>query len=75
MTAEQRDAKRAQYRRQFTELHEQPDVFVTCDCGHRLPVKHAYRCYFCGIWFCAKCAEDHFGPRPQHNEDAVGAST
>lgn len=26
---------------------------------------YAFRCYHCGLWFCPKCSEDHFGPKPK----------
>jgi hypothetical protein len=28
--------------------------------GEGLPV-HAFRCYFCGLYFCRKCGAEHFG--------------
>jgi hypothetical protein len=37
---------------------------VTCGCGKTLPILLAYRCFWCGEWFCPACARDHFGPRP-----------
>ena len=36
-------------------------IKVTCFCGKRINVYyHAYRCYFCGIYFCRECASRHF---------------
>jgi len=37
---------------------------VTCPCGFKLPTRLAYRCFFCGIFFCPTCAGKHFGERP-----------
>lgn len=34
---------------------------VTCECNTILPVEAAFRCLYCGIWFCRRCAERHFG--------------
>lgn len=34
---------------------------LTCTCGVRLTLASAYRCLYCGIYRCAKCAEEHFG--------------
>ena len=34
---------------------------VTCECGTTLPVRFAFRCYYCGGYFCATCAAEHFG--------------
>jgi hypothetical protein len=36
-------------------------VQVTCGCGRRVAIECMFRCYFCGIWFCPKCAKEHFG--------------
>lgn len=49
--------------KQQTELLE--NNIVTCPCKKQIPVRVAYRCYMCGIIFCPKCAEDHFGKRSQ----------
>ena len=58
--------KRTLYKAQFREL--MGPSRVTCGCGRSIPVRFAYRCFFCGIWFCRTCAEAHFGERPQHIE-------
>jgi len=33
---------------------------VTCRCGKRLSVLMAFRCFYCGVWFCKECAAEHF---------------
>lgn len=46
---------------QSKELAVLTGMKVTCYCGKRINVyHHAYRCYFCGIYFCRKCAARHF---------------
>lgn len=50
----------------------QPDV--TCGCGLKLPLRFAYRCLYCGEFYCQSCAEAHFGKtREQYNAEKVGA--
>ncbi len=37
---------------------------ATCACCGRAdldPVWQAYRCYYCGLWFCLACCPEHFG--------------
>ncbi len=57
-------AKRAMVCNQRRELMGQPVVMITCICGFKLPLKMAFHCWFCGITFCPKCAEEHFGKKP-----------
>ena len=33
---------------------------TTCPCGSLVSPTSGYRCFFCGIYFCRKCAERHF---------------
>lgn len=40
-------------------LGEQPRV--TCGCGIRPPIRFLFRCLYCQCFFCADCAEVHFG--------------
>jgi len=58
---------RVKIRRQLEELYDQEQgpcgpavIRITCPCGERIPLMEAYRCLFCGIWFCKDCAEEHF---------------
>ena len=39
-------------------------VELLCD-QHRIgtPVIEAYRCLYCGVFYCKECAEEHFGMR------------
>ncbi len=58
--------KRRNLRKQRTELNKQAclSAYVTCTCGKRAPLKLMYRCWFCGLTLCSKCAEKHFGGKP-----------
>lgn len=39
-------------------------------CGKRVAIEFAYKCLYCSFWFCASCAEIHFGKtREQHNKE------
>lgn len=47
---------------QCKEVYDQGDFCrVTCECGVSIDLPDAYRCLYCGIWFCFECAEKHFG--------------
>ena len=37
--------------------------YVPCPCGRKIDLSAAYKCLFCGVWFCRTCAERHFGPQ------------
>lgn len=37
------------------------DQSITCGCGWKRWIAYAYRCLYCGEWYCAPCAEIHFG--------------
>ena len=34
---------------------------VTCRCGRLVHLRRAYRCLYCQEYYCAPCAEAHFG--------------
>lgn len=34
---------------------------LQCYCNNRHPLDQMYRCLYCGVYFCFKCAEEHFG--------------
>lgn len=34
---------------------------ITCPCGWKRGVMNMYQCLYCGIWYCHRCAETHFG--------------
>lgn len=35
--------------------------YVRCRCSQMCSMKTAYKCLYCGEYYCRKCAEDHFG--------------
>ncbi len=51
--------KRRKLREQLVQLRY-CDHEVTCGCGKTVPVTAAYKCFYCGLWFCPTCAKDHF---------------
>jgi len=52
--------KRAAYKKQYKQIRGKcPDV--TCVCGKTINMHYAYRCLYCGIYFCETCAKAHFG--------------
>ena len=47
---------------QAREIYSVHEVLVTCGCCKRhVPLWVVYRCYYCGVYFCKKCAGIHFG--------------
>ena len=34
---------------------------VRCACLKLVPMKYAYRCLYCEVFYCKECAETHFG--------------
>lgn len=58
--AKQHDPEKAKrIERQYSELWA--TATVTCSCGLPRHFTHAYRCLYCGEYFCFNCAEKHFG--------------
>ena len=69
-TPEQRMDNLKFYHKQYSLIKNQheigtPALFVKvrCGCLKLICLKDAYRCLYCGIWFCKKCAEQHFGAK------------
>ena len=61
LSAEETALRRVALRKQLIEVREDPERRVTCiDCGRRLSLTLAYRCLYCGFWFCPMCARIHF---------------
>lgn len=40
---------------------------IICDCGLARAIEMAFRCLYCGEWYCANCAEVHFGKTIQEH--------
>ena len=51
--------KRERIGLQWTQAVE--ERVITCICGRELVIQCMFRCLYCGEWFCARCAEIHFG--------------
>jgi hypothetical protein len=66
-TEEERMQTRATMRGQLTDIMGMPahkTLGVNCpDCDKRIALVMAYRCAYCGVWFCHTCAQVHFGMR------------
>lgn len=58
VTAEERAAKRVLVGTQSREIGI--NTKVTCQCGIIIPVIGSYRCWYCGVWLCERCAREHF---------------
>lgn len=41
-------------------LHGQDIPTMTCPCGAHGDIDMMFRCFYCDIFFCPGCAEDHF---------------
>ena len=62
LSAEETVLRRVALRKQLIEVREDPERRVTCiDCGRRISLTRAFRCLYCGFWFCPMCARIHFG--------------
>jgi len=47
------EEKRASLRKQNAQIYpHRKNVKVTCICGRTVSIMHAYKCYFCRLWFC-----------------------
>lgn len=36
---------------------------IRCGCNKLVRWIYMYRCLYCGVWYCADCAEVHFGKK------------
>lgn len=50
-------------RQQWASAVESHQIY--CGCGQMRAIELAYRCLYCGEWYCARCAEIHFGKTVQ----------
>jgi hypothetical protein len=44
---------------------------VTCPCGFKTTMNYAYRCFYCGVYFCRKCAERHFKKEVKQMDEPI----
>lgn len=42
---------------------------IRCICGLRRALELAFRCLYCGVWFCGICAGHHFGKSREKYRD------
>jgi hypothetical protein len=54
--AEKRECLKRQYHNASNE-----NYIVCPGCELKRALTMAFRCLYCGIWFCMTCAEKHFG--------------
>ncbi len=38
------------------------ETILCAECGKSIRIFYAYRCRWCGFYFCPVCADTHFGP-------------
>lgn len=53
------DKKNVTVARQFRQAREGRDI--VCGCGKPIQLLWMYRCFYCGEYYCAQCAPEHFG--------------
>jgi hypothetical protein len=51
--------KKQLLREQYAEASN--DGSIHCVCGRIRALTMAFRCLYCGVYFCRSCAEIHFG--------------
>lgn len=51
--------KKARIKKQWASACNEQTI--TCCCGQLRALLMAYRCLYCGEWYCFSCAEKHFG--------------
>jgi len=49
------------------------ELAVTCPCGREGNVQDMFQCLYCEVWFCRKCAQDHFDDGDDSNATAQDA--
>lgn len=69
-TPEQREEKLKLMGEQVRFIMEQDkigtpiiNVTIRCGCNKKVRLIMAYRCLYCGVFYCKECAEEHFGMR------------
>lgn len=50
---------------QAVELADEEVPSVTCPCGTELDLVDAFQCFFCHVFLCPSCSEEHFGDEPR----------
>ncbi len=45
-------------------------VMIACGKCQKLErITMLYKCRWCAVWYCHKCAAVHFGPDSEHSQD------
>lgn len=57
----------------FIKIQEEDNIplehtKIRCGCHKLVNYKYAYRCLYCGVWYCRDCAQEHFGYKVLDNE-------
>lgn len=55
--------------KQTKEMLDPIRPFVRCGCLKKLWPQNAFRCLYCGEWYCKECAEKHFGKTVKQYRD------
>ena len=56
MKRETLEEKRAFVAEQTRQAEDEIRPFVRCRCLRKLWMPHAYKCLYCGEWYCKECA-------------------
>ena len=51
------------YKQKFTVRQIEEHIktgAMTCKCGNNFATHLMYKCFYCGEYYCYKCAADHF---------------
>ena len=66
------ETAQAQFKETIRTNTEKGTPSVTCICGRKIPLRFAYKCLYCDVFFCGDCAEEHFGKtREQYQADKL----
>lgn len=44
---------------------------ITCPCGANKILIYMYKCLYCGIFFCKKCAKEHFKIKNKEEQEKL----
>jgi len=44
------------------------ETTVECPCGRERNVQDMFQCLYCEVWFCKRCAKEHFDSMGDSNE-------
>lgn len=59
ITDDEVEERRILLRKQLREVRS--GAFVACPCDAVVTMERAYKCRECGVYFCGRCADRHFG--------------